>query len=602
VGISSFQLDNGLFTHRVCGESTQPKRGEMVGEDRCECGRIGDNIAFFGEACECASVNGLICGGEGVCKKAKFDLGFCSSDIQRLNNDPLRTPYLKQSTFTDVVGHGQILVNGTLWVLPQGTLISVEYLMSRELNVSYFPCNIYYKKELNTGGPNSGYYKNIILSFQGQSLYSAQFTDPFEDCSNPIARILSDAQHFYSGFGACDHLPITSHSNTLGLGYGLFWNATVDFSLEAWTMNHYQMIANIFGNRKCSSFNERKWDEFLFSLNVSAPFNTSTLLQNHKVLAVTIFQPLKSTAVVKDQQGQLCAVSTLVGKVTLNTSLCSSYLGVFDSNGSMLQPDSFLLREETIEFIFSTFANLTVYPCEEEPFLNMSNVQDLQFIRDMYNVHFAPRRCGNRDQCQQFEESTCVMKGFQPWFGGPATHNGFGEEGGCDCNQGGGFFSPESFCSSCKLGYGPDTVEDFQNMQLFKVKNWTHLSTKRCTLPIDASSSRVTSVCGGRGFVRVVSPIVTHLTVSVMQGEVAKCLYLDIQGVVFKQSDVSGPLQTFISSHGNIANVVDNHLYVKGNLTDFVCIQTLQRNSTLRLLKFINGNQVKKENEFSYFI
>lgn len=80
-----------------------------------------------------------------------------------------------------------------------------------------------------------------------------------------------------------------------------------------------------------------------------------------------------------------------------------------------------------------------------------------------------------------------------------------GDEGGCDCRTSTiGIFNPRSFCSSCLPGYGPNTYNDYVDIELFKLRlngsneKFLDFHPERCTIPINFESTRVTSLCGGK--------------------------------------------------------------------------------------------------------
>jgi len=116
-------------------------------------------------------------------------------------------------------------------------------------------------------------------------------------------------------------------------------------------------------------------------------------------------------------------------------------------------PENFALRDVEGEFDVAE--------------INFTSPKDLEYLRNIWQVHLAPRFCGADEvQCQTFSFGECIVESIvkQRWYNGDkdATYEFEGKEGGCLCMAAfsTGFFASEDFCQKCASGYGPNTLAD----------------------------------------------------------------------------------------------------------------------------------------------
>jgi hypothetical protein len=194
------------------------------------------------------------------------------------------------------------------------------------------------------------------------------------------------------------------------------------------------------------------------------------------------------------------------------------FLNATSLSGVLISPLIYtLVPNSNFEWIDSIYQNMVnsftlpmTNPCNDST-LNPEDDKDRTYMRDVFNTQIAPRICSRDSQCTQFEQSVCVAKAqtSRSWLNGDKIDdNAFGDEGGCDCTARGSFYSDATFCSTCKNGYGPNTPYDFASMGLFndRISNLTTWiegnisNVQRCSIPFDSTTTRVSAICGGRGY------------------------------------------------------------------------------------------------------
>ncbi len=554
IGVSSYHYDEsgyGGVTPRLCGDSTQPKRGKISESGTsCECSIIGTSIAFHNSSCECASVDGQMCGGIGMCMPVRFQYGVCDMDIQAFANDPLSTPYSSvKNGFTEL---GAV------------------------------------------------------------------------SCSNPIHRL------FDAGV-------ICAESNVLGYGYGIFHNMTpgVDFTLEPWTERHYRMIATFMGNKTCGAQLMIKENmDLYFKTYASAhllPEMMSNVMPIDQYVRQIILTALENVygVVVYDVNWNVCGEHDDMifenETVTIDVHMCEDQFGTIvermtnqtlDTRISveyryMSEPYGKMMRDfQHSLFTTYVFPQSSVFMCNGT---TIDLVRDRELLRRVWSSTLAMRKCSHDKQCGS--TSKCVVSKFDtldvhiPWLNGDNTMNGFGLgiEGGCEC-QGRistGFYDYATYCSTCALGYGPDTESDYRGMEAFQKRlggEWLNGDVRaiaRCSLPVDPGSTRVTSVCGGKGYVRYGRNVTNVFQTYVFRGNLIRgcdAMVLDKTRVfvLLPHDKVSVFIQTF-QEGGEYLNMIYSSFYLNGEeveKTRLMCMSLQNKTRNERQVYYRDGKIV----------
>lgn len=225
--------------------------------------------------------------------------------------------------------------------------------------------------------------------------------------------------------------------------------------------------------------------------------------------------------------------------------------------------------------------------------LNLSAAADQLYLRQLWQTFLAPRKCSADWQCQLFLRhgaARCVFDqlGYTPWYNGDGTGAGVtGVEGGCYCPPSfvGGFRDQGLFCKTCLEGYGPTSATDwrlaveYQRSILLSTGIQDAVfdsaqfppdgdlnTTVLCRMPAYASTTRPTTLCGGRGKVLAVvweTPEVQNVWTD-LQGRqyTPACTAIALNGTLMRNANTSIAIQTF-SGGGLRATVVDDTFYLR---------------------------------------
>lgn len=638
VGISAWRLSetDASWTYRQCGDSTQPKRG-YVTEDACTCESIGDVIVFTGDACECAIVDGQLCSNHGTCEPTSFPEGRCSFDQEALQRDPLSTPYRQirygYSTYR-TWNASTFMWNGVQWVLKAGDVFVMRHGFGH-LNRCATLTNISlaftedYRPTHDNLTLSAGEYRVTIqcmyATFQDTSALLHQNGEI--NCADPIDRMIDstidDPQCYYPTF----------YHNT-GLGFGLFHNLTfqLDFTEVTWTAEHYKLIASVTNNRRCDDFTIKDWDAILSKWTIDRiPENTITstaLLSTMFTRKVMITAPIDLPGIVLYSPGnETC--SLYANPIPANTAveihcLCQegcNRLAVLDMPGFDNVTVQSWYRNTSYNTLFQSihvsiqrdhqFPSLGVDRCNMNPAVDVMNATDQEYLRHFYETKLAMRSCSDNLHCQQFyPTAVCVYDNINtkhvPWLNGASLSDvAFGNEGGCECRTDtSGFFALETFCSSCVLGYGPET--DFQLRSLYsmmdKIPNLVDpaIPIQLCALPIDPSSTRLTTICGGRGYVKR-----THASIqeyaSVVQNTIKRCKWLYWNAVEYQVIAADAAhvdLQSF-KFETQLLHMIHNKVFHRG--VEIFGYECRQEGGQVSFVSRVAGGKVVGIKKRSYF-
>lgn len=658
VGISSWRLseESAEFTERQCGDSTEPKRGSPS-ENGCVCGFLGNAIKFSGDACEIPIVDGEVCAGHGTPHYATFPNGTCSYDRDDLVADSLSIPYqsppIPPSRF--LIERGSIVyIQGQPYALDQGDVIGIEGIYTSDvqfcpeelnserptvtlvLHSSPIALNqtvhIYYENcsctqiqtELpvpeiwcSTSGmvdlcivsvmydihptqtilPN-GRYPDVEFVCIHANVISSHIMATL-DCSNPVDRIIADGLREEGITNACIDEPISAFHQTLGVGYGLFHNLTLnlDFRNDVWTEEHYRFIASIINGHRCDEFSTMDWIRYANSWSNMWHSSTTTLISELSITSATNL----SGIIVHDTNGEIC--ETIIYPITENIPITvnCTHCPIGCSSGGVTYLNKSIATN--IQSIATAYRNVSFTPTMLEEFraqilvdhdlpyntplnetwcgvdvraLNVSSSDDQTYLSRFYNVHLAARTCSSDRQCRHFYRgATCVFDTSQRrlWRNGDDTIADlpFGDEGGCDCSTStSGFFSQMTFCSSCVYGYGPDTEHEIRSMYDYNTQitegEWIEgglESVTRCSLPVDPISTRQSIICGGKGYVRGHNRTSIFTASLVQEKYIRLCESIESGGLIYHLLDADGVLYG-LSSYINgtkILNEVYGELY-----------------------------------------
>lgn len=613
VGISAWRLSEteASWTYRQCGDSTQPKRGYAT-EDACTCESIGDVIVFQGNACECAIVDGQVCSNHGTCEPTSFPEGRCSFDQDVLQNDPLSTPYRQNKygyTTYRAWNESTFMWNGIQWAFKHDDVFVMRYgfgHINRCINLSNV--SLSFTEEYQPTHDNltlsPGEYVVTIQCMYAvfQDTSTLIQPDGAINCADPIDRMIDSTldypQCYYPTF----------YHNT-GLGFGLFHNLTfqVDFTDDDWTIEHYKLIASVTNYKRCDDFTIKDWDTIVGQLTTNrvAEYTTTSaqLLPTkftRKVIVtsavdlsgVILYSPSNATCAI---YANIVPANTAVEIYCLCQEGCNRLSAIDEPDFYNFTVQSWY-RNTSYHTVFQSihesiqrdhqFPSLGIERCNTNPTLNFTNTTDQQYLLHFYETKLAMRSCSNNLHCQQFyPTAVCVYDNINtkhvPWLnGGTLSDVAFGNEGGCECRTDtSGFFALETFCSSCVLGYGPET--DFQFRSLYammdKIPNFidSDIPIRACTLPIDTSSTRPTTVCGGRGYVRRTHEA-TQIYTSVVKNTIKRCKYLSWNGLEYQVVDADAAhvdLQSF-KSGTRLIHMIHNKVFYNGTeIFDYTCIQ-----------------------------
>lgn len=682
-GISAFRYyegGTGGFTPRLCGDSTEPKRG-TVGSENCTCAWLGDGIEFYGDSCECAYVNGVACGGIGRCTPTGFQYGSCKSGIDLLREDALAVPYSENPPRgREFDGNLIVTVDGQDWTYWYGTMyldypseiefcdpfVSFTVPVMSVVTPGRLPIRV--NVVLHVVELNGTVTAQTLSTLPGDARHCANPTDrgcvvSFEwalapdsnatldnvrggrvrcatssiptpalpalaspygvtHCSNPYHRMFDGG---LTGHTECGTEPITVYdSGVLGLAFGLFWNLTegIDFSLPLaeWTDAQYSMIASVINWDRCGAYmvNAETWDQYVAELTALAITIPEERVHNFpngsyvhmanvhlSVDAIGVFALNRAGAVC----GWRPSPFTQGSSVDVDTHACnSSFSRIFALTANYTRVTQTLKKvvyfntllpgwdgHEINAFVDSVnrthkWPSLATFACAEGDLrskpISISSADDRAFLYRTWASTFAPQRCSHDSQCM--DGSSCIRSPYDvhvPWLNGDPLAEltaTFGHEGGCDCGAvvTSGFFDGETYCSSCKLGYGPDTDQDYMGLISFagRVGAEWYNGTKtplppRCSLPFDPMSTRITGVCGGKGWIRYGSNVTTSgWALQVFpHGVVRTCSVVVLDGAVrfgLLHHDTAGgaEIQSFMDGAGGLLTFIHSAFYGEGGV------------------------------------
>lgn len=454
------------------------------------------------------------------------------------------------------------------------------------------------------------------------------------DCSNPVHRLVDDSLAMRFNLTAqCYKEPISAYHSTLGAGYGLFYNTSLSrgrrllFGEEEWTEDHYRLVDSVIQGRQCDNFTF--WDDLVLALtsNVSRE-SYGPILPNTWIRGVSVFTTVDLESLQLLSDGVVCA--THLARVPANSFVFLPCLA--SSNGlSYVLPTAVSLGSlqlyafyrsrpysELFAWLEASILNRHEFPrwnisCSDEP-------TDEEYLRTFYNVHLAPRRCARDEECSLFSPgASCVLDPapVQPWLNGDneaLEDETLGIEGGCDCLQSAseGFYNPKFFCSTCLPGYGPDSQEAVRAMFDFAalVPGWIEGGTgavERCTLPVDPTSTRVSTVCGGRGWVRRFSSALEDVQVKLFSGGIVRrCAALALEGIshALVAEDIAHvDLSSYVNGTSLLTVVYDRVYNGTGSEVFPACVP-VQSSPTEFVEVTSSGNPVKTiwRNAFTYWV
>lgn len=207
--ISSLRRDeDGEFSARVCGEDSEPARGEArADEDSCKCLETFD-FNFVGGACQCANQyvpqlgERVPCNAHGDCIEPSFPLGMCGFDVDDLEGDSLSTPFSfateynvsrvytvqeRNPSIWDNYGEGDrrsvFTIEGRSWLFETGDQLVFDSVFG---NISTcaprvrFPLNLTYECGVNS--PVRGLANVTIWSLDT----SFDFSESYELCDPSV--------------------------------------------------------------------------------------------------------------------------------------------------------------------------------------------------------------------------------------------------------------------------------------------------------------------------------------------------------------------------------------------------------------------------------
>ncbi len=567
IGISAFRRGT---SPRQCGDSTEPPRGRVVAE-RCEGNGIGTGILFTGNASQCALVEGVMCAGKGTCLEPRFPWGSCSQDIDLLARDPLRTPYSPRRPYAVVTFEAGSLIafESVQHTLPAGFQAQVwDSLMgdqSTDFSICPGPVAIPMGIPYQVGAPvPPGLYNITLVCATGVIAVHAPSGAP--DCSNPVHRVL----------GLCPDEPIGPYDNTLGLGYGLFVNLSdADFTNATWDAGQYQFLSSVLGGCR-RNFTIEDWDALVEHTLI--PAGAPTYGPSAGGGSFVLLQPYQ------DVPGGIQVVGA-------GGSACGWVLGALAANQSYRVPCT---TEGAVTLLPASGTWVVQYETDgpaaltallvagEVPAqgacngttLDTGDADDQAYLAAVYRTEFAPRRCAGDLQCSLFSPgATCRPDDHipVPWLGGDEvdTTDVIGHEGGCRCMSSPeeGFFLQTAFCSQCVPGYGPGDPSELFAIEKMSglVPDWVDPEAViPCSLPVDPTSTRPSTVCGGRGY-PVTNSTEETIEVSVIQGAIRRCRGLRFPGGVLYQvveADASAPwMSSYRHEGGAIVSAVRGDVY-----------------------------------------
>lgn len=529
----------------------------------------------------------------------------------------------------------EIWCNGTI-PLPNDTTICIDNLFFIPLNSSL------QQKELMT----NRYFNVEIFCIKGD-LHTSQNNSLFNilDCSNPVDRLLHDIISFkYDEWGIeetlpCIEEPITKYHQTLGVGYGLFLNFTpeINFKSFPWTFKHYNLIASILNYHRCDEFTTWDWIQYINEWLLSPPLLMNGSLINNtlvKTIEIVSFEPLDGLYIL-DQFEQVCSTylypipaNTLISIPCLCPQSCLSVLklDLQEINGTLsgfyydelFQSEINYYRDLILkqkQFPLNT-PLLTKWCGANNQTLNLNSTEDQSYLFRFYNVHLAPRTCSQNRHCHLFyPDSTCIFdtSNHQAWLNGDELNDAaFGNEGGCDCSTDNtGFFSFSTFCSTCVLGYGPDSDYEIRSMNDYALligNNWIENGIEnvtRCSLPVDPISTRKSIICGGKGFVKKEYTRVEFNATILNNQFIRRCEYIILEnGIKYKLLDYDW-VQKGLSSYqyGNeiISEIWDKLYFENGTrITSWTCQERMSQNQYEFPFYTINGKVLNKRQEEFY--
>ncbi|MHA1682476.1 MAG: hypothetical protein ACTSUE_16180 [Promethearchaeota archaeon] len=154
-----------------------------------------------------------------------------------------------------------------------------------------------------------------------------------------------------------------------------------------------------------------------------------------------------------------------------NDSLTNFYLDMSTQIvGNLEMPYNFALQEAR--------ANDNSLECRD---IDFGFQEDLDFLKDFWHTHLAPRRCSEDWQCKKFardpENYECLFVDSVSvlWRNGDPDYidQVVGDEGGCDCFSvySKGYWDDAHFCELCQnTDYGPKDMDEWRNVVEYQLK------------------------------------------------------------------------------------------------------------------------------------
>lgn len=225
--------------------------------------------------------------------------------------------------------------------------------------------------------------------------------------------------------------------------------------------------------------------DVLSSLVDTYPYNLSTILnlawswlyiayQTNDVSEVSIDFKWAAERNFPQRHSFFTNETFIISPVTVNYTTSFTATDITEAWDSITAA---ILENNTYPFNSQLLERVTERQYGRTP-VNYSNPEHLEWLYRFWAVQLAPRRCSESGQCETSDVGECVFPSTGPrtywWNGNPEpdyTIPGFSSEGGCRCYNSfeNGFYDLQLFCSSCKSGYGPNTLDEWGRMQQYNI-------------------------------------------------------------------------------------------------------------------------------------
>lgn len=407
VGISAVTQDpDGLFSAKVVGETTQPKRGaydSTTQTGKCLSVTTAGAVSFGGlprgvyteDACECSEFfvqdrgRRYACSGHGRCKRASFPWGSCSFDVDAFELDPLWRP-----------------------------LVSVPD-----------DCNDPFVRFIQRGK----WLANVV-PVERNATANATTTTTFSPTRSPTSALTND-----SVLCLGPDNPIGPYSNTLGFAYGLWWN-------QLWggaTFYDWPGAAALGGKRfflVSSLLNHQRW----FSRDSPSPPYGNTSLQLLNIPILDAYNTRLARNYTAAQLRSALGGTNGTGAWPYNLELAEAYADAQVLDSSIFSRAISATNPEDVAFVAAVWSAV---------------LAPRRCTNDVQCVSFSPY---TPDPARDIPNPTCVYDAvdYVPWRQGDPAWSGqlaVGDEGGCACGESNaqGFWAQQLFCTACVDGYGP---------------------------------------------------------------------------------------------------------------------------------------------------